>query len=180
LADTWDALGGAVPRERALIIMKDSRLGSYGAIALVLALVCKALALHALALASLTAALWALVLLHAVSRAATVCVIAALPYAGDEAHAKAKPLARQVGREAVAVALGTCAAAAAVAWVAGTDARALLALAAAATVAAWMSASWLRRRLGGYTGDGLGAIQQHVELAGLLTAAVLPAGWLTA
>ena len=57
LADTWDALGGVVPRERALLIMKDSRLGSYGALALGVGLAAKALALHAVVGHSLALAL---------------------------------------------------------------------------------------------------------------------------
>jgi len=49
LADTFDGLGGSADRERALVIMKDSRLGTYGRVALVLVLAIKVAALHALA-----------------------------------------------------------------------------------------------------------------------------------
>ena len=97
LADTCDALGGAVSRDRALTIMKDSRIGSYGAVALVLALVLKVVAVAGLASAApagglvwaTTAVIWS----HAVSRAAPVWLVWRLPYAGDAEHAKAKPLA---------------------------------------------------------------------------------------
>nr|AIA99157.1 Cobalamin synthase [Methylibium sp. T29-B] len=85
LADTCDALGGAVSRERALAIMKDSRIGSYGAVALVLALVLKVTAVAGLASAAQTDGLaWAAMALiwsHAVSRAAPVWLVWRLPYA---------------------------------------------------------------------------------------------------
>ena len=164
LADTCDGLGGAVGRERALSIMKDSRLGTYGAVGLLLVLALKAAALHGLATRDLLATLAALPLAHALSRAATVLMLRLLPYGGDEDHAKAKPLARQVDGLAVVVALAwagiACAAAALY-----VPAMALVAAAASCVgVTLWM-ARWLRRRLGGYTGDALGATQQFCELA---------------
>ncbi len=171
LADTCDALGGAVNRERALEIMKDSRIGSYGALGLLIVLGLKAVALAALPLAL---AIPASVLSHSASRAAAVLLIRWLPYAGSVEHAKAKPLARRVSRAGASVA---------VAWVVVFGLLLLwrvpaqwpliatgLALAGLATLA---SARWLQRRLGGYTGDALGATQQVSELLVLL-------GWLGA
>ena len=171
LADTADALGGAVGRERALEIMKDSRIGSYGALALIAVLGLKAAALAAMLPAL---AVPALVLAHAASRAAAVMLIRVLPYAGDIEHAKAKPLARRVSRAGVAAALATVAALCAV-LIVQLPARAPMVVTSAVLVAigtAW-SARWLRRRLGGYTGDTLGATQQITELLALL-------GWLAA
>lgn len=190
LADTADALGGAVSRERALRIMKDSRIGSYGAVALVLALLLKVAAVAGLAATApahgLVWAATAVVWSHAVSRAAPVWLLRRLPYAGDAEHAKAKPLAMQASGAGLAVALAwtalTCGAAvAAVAWAGPTGwsmamGAALSALTACAVVTLW-AARWLRRRLGGFTGDTLGAVQQVTELAGLLTwLAWLPPG----
>ena len=170
-ADTCDALGGAVSRERALAIMKDSRIGAYGAIGLVLMLGLKAATLTALPLAL---AVPALLIAHAASRAAAVVLIRRLPYAGDVEHAKAKPMAQRVGAAGVGVALVWVAVVAA--GIVGhrpaqlTPVLAGLLLAAMGTV--WC-ARWLRRRLGGYTGDALGATQQITELLILL-------GWLAA
>ena len=169
LADTCDALGGAVSRERALEIMKDSRIGSYGAVGLLLVLGLKAAALAAL---PLVWAVPALVLGHAASRAAAVSLIRFMPYAGDVDQAKAKPLARRISTSGLLVALG---------WVAlvcglivacspGTWVAVLIAL-ALAVVGALACARWFRRRLGGITGDTLGATQQLAELLMLL-------GWL--
>ena len=168
-ADTCDGLGGAVDREKALAIMKDSRIGSYGALGLVLMLGLKAACLVALAqlspLLAVMAGLWA----HCASRAAPVWLMHSLRYAGDAAHAKAKPLATQADALTLGVALG---------WVLllsfamtglWPQLLPLLCAAALAAVAAtlWLQ-RWFRRRLGGYTGDNLGACQQCVELAALL------------
>ncbi|MEP7103049.1 MAG: adenosylcobinamide-GDP ribazoletransferase [Burkholderiales bacterium] len=171
LADTADALGGAVSRERALAIMKDSRIGSYGALALILVLGLKAAVLSAMLPAL---AMPALLLAHTASRAAAVGLIRVLPYAGDLEHAKAKPLARRVSRAGVVIATGWVVALSA-ALVALVPARAPLVAAGLALLAigAFWSTRWLRRRLGGYTGDALGATQQLTELLLLL-------GWLAA
>lgn len=193
LADTCDGLGGTVSRERALLIMKDSRLGSYGALGLIGVLGLKAAALHGLAAASLAQALLALVWAHALSRTVPVVLLRWLPYAGDAEHAKAKPMAQQVGPAELGGALGwallaTLAAAAAllhgaesggvgtggtgVGLGAGWSALAPLlgALTGLVLMALWC-ARWFRSRLGGYTGDTLGASQQLTELAACL-------GWL--
>jgi adenosylcobinamide-GDP ribazoletransferase len=181
LADTFDGLGGAVDRERALAIMKDSRLGSYGAIALVLGLLLKVSVVAALAVAATPHAMaWtgaALVWSHAVSRAAPVWLVWRLPYAGDAEHAKAKPLATQVSGGGLGIALSWVALAsiAVVALAAWTDSAggaevllAVLVALAACALTTLCCVRWLRHRLGGFTGDTLGATQQLVELAGLL------------
>ena len=171
LADTSDALGGAVDREKALAIMKDSRIGTYGAVALIAALMLKAFTVTSLS-ADLPVAMAALVWTHAASRAAPVFVIWWLPYAGDPEHAKAKPLATST--TAIGPAMATLwvvllgAAVLAIPGVAGT-ARIALPLAIASGIAATcVFGAWLKRRLGGFTGDTLGATQQLVEGIALL------------
>ena len=169
LADTCDALGGHVPRARALEIMKDSRIGSYGAIALVLVV---GLKLAVLAALPVTLAVPALLFAHTVSRAMAVVVIRALPYAGDVAAAKARPLAQRVRRREVAIALVTTVIVAAVLvavrppWAVPLGGATALAL-----VGAHACARRWHRRLGGFTGDTLGATQQVTEVLALL-------GWL--
>jgi len=164
LADTFDALGGAVPRERALAIMKDSRIGSYGAVALVLSLGLRIGLLSALIDAGRMAAALALVAAHAMGRTGAVCVMASLGYAGDAEHAKAKPLATSVPVVSTMVALVTglavftalaCADGRVLRWGAALLASLLLMLALR---------RWFLKRLGGYTGDTLGATQQCVEI----------------
>lgn len=167
LADTFDALGGAVSRERALAIMKDSRIGSYGALALGVVTALRVAALAAAGASSTLGAALGLVLAHGLGRGAAVVVMAVLPYAGDEAHAKAKPLATAVPRTTAVMALVWCVLL--VLFVAhwAPIAQTSLAVAAAAAVGLGMI-RWLRRRLGGYTGDTLGATEQLAEAAVLL------------
>jgi adenosylcobinamide-GDP ribazoletransferase len=129
----------------------------------------KVAALHALAVRDLLAALALLPLVHAVSRSAAVVLLAALPYAGDVEHARAKPLAQRADGLTLVVTAGwVLIAVAAAALFVPTDA--LLAAAVAAPLALMAMRRWLRRRLGGFTGDTLGATQQLVELAMLLAA----------
>lgn len=168
LADTFDALGGAVPRDKALAIMKDSRIGSYGALALTLSLLLRAALLAVLAARPLVGAIAALLASHAFARAAAVGVMASLPYGGDIDHAKAKPLALAVAPRNAGIALAWCGliALALGAW--GVTAPRLALAIGAAALATLLMRQWLKRRLGGYTGDGLGAAEQIAEIAVLL------------
>ncbi len=169
LADTCDALGGAASRERALEIMKDSRIGSYGALGLLIVLGLKAAALTALPLGL---AIPATLLAHSASRAAAVLLIRWLPYAGDIEHAKARPLAQRVSRTGAWVAVAWVAAVALLLfWRVPAHAPLIATGLMLAGLAALASSRWLRRRLGGYTGDALGATQQVSEGLALL-------GWL--
>lgn len=168
LADTFDALGGVVPRDRALAIMKDSRIGSYGALALGLSLLLRAALLAILATRPTLIAVAALLASHAFARAAAVGVMVSLPYGGDAEHAKAKPLALAVAPLNFGIALGWCGLLGlALAALDVYPLQLLAAFVAAAGVALWMR-HWLRQRLGGYTGDGLGATEQLAEIAVLL------------
>ena len=169
LADTCDGLGGAVSRDKALTIMKDSRIGSYGALGLLLVLGLKAAALVSLADTDAALALQALLWSHMASRAAPVWLMHSLPYAGDAEHAKAKPLATQISGPGLLLALGWVLGAAALMGWAQPENIPLLACAAltVAGLCLYMQ-SLLERRLGGYTGDNLGATQQITELGALL------------
>jgi len=105
LADVADGLGGSLNRERALDIMKDSRVGAYGALALVLALLCKVALLALLGQVSPVLAGLALLVAHVSSRTVPLFIIRTLPHVGDTAQSKSKPLADQVSGAALAVAL---------------------------------------------------------------------------
>jgi adenosylcobinamide-GDP ribazoletransferase len=168
-ADTCDGLGGHVTRKQSLEIMKDSRIGAYGAVGLVLMLGLKATTLCTLAATSAWPAMAALLLAQTASRTATVVMIAALPYAADLDQAKAKPLAQQARRSDVVIACLTSLIIIMsflmkkpAAWVAISSA------ALAAVLMTLWCIDWLKERLGGFTGDTLGASQQLVEVAMLL------------
>ncbi len=165
LADTCDALGGTVSRERSLEIMKDSRIGSYGSVGLVAMLGLKAAALYGLAARDFDAVLLALPLAHAWSRAVPVLLLRWLPYAGDVEHAKAKPMAQQASDATLLMALAWCLISGLAAAFCGLGGLRQLPAALAAAAVAVLMARWLRLRLGGYTGDTLGAAQQGAELA---------------
>ena len=160
LADVADGFGGGRTRADKLRIMRDSRLGSYGALALVLGLLARAGALAALAAPWAVAA--ALVAAGAVSRAAVAPVMATLP------KARADGLAAGAGRPHPlrATAAVLVAALISVVLLGQAAAAALLAGAGAALVVAWLA----RRQIGGHTGDVLGAVQQLTEIGVLLGA----------
>ena len=165
LADVADGFGGGFTPEHKLRIMRDPRIGSYGALALLLALLARAAALAALATPATVAA--ALIAAGAVSRAALPSVMAMLP------KARADGLAASAGRPHPlrTVAAGLVGVLIAVVLLGKTAAPALLVGAGAAFVVAWLA----RRQIGGHTGDVLGAVQQLTEIGVLLgTVAALP------
>jgi adenosylcobinamide-GDP ribazoletransferase len=172
LADTFDGLGGGLTRDRKLEIMRDSRIGSYGAAALVTALLLKAALIAALpgpAAAAVLAGSGAL------SRACAVLVAQALPHAAGDG--KSKDAGRpDKGIAGWAAFLGIAAALAAI-LVSGLTSQNWLAMLPVA--AAWAAAAAivpvLRHQIGGQTGDTLGATQQLCEIVFLLALAALAA-----
>lgn len=178
LADVVDGLGGTQSRERALEIMKDSRVGAFGAIAVVLALLAKVSLLALLGSLHGTALCVALFTGHVVSRFWPLLTIRLLPHVGDAAGSKSKPLADQISLGSlwvavlwsfVALALVLIAQAAMLFVVPGLAWPTLLQWLGAGVLAsglAWLGMlRWFARRLQGFTGDCLGATQQVGELA---------------
>lgn len=147
LADTADGLGGGTTRERRLEIMRDSRIGSYGALALVLALGVRVLAIASLPADRATAALLAS---GALSRAAMLPVLGLLP------PARADGLGRSVGRPPGAALWSGLAVASGLAVLLLPTAGALAAI-PCSMVVSLATTALARRRLGGQTGDVLGA-----------------------
>mgnify|MGYP005753001695 CR=1 FL=1 len=169
LADSFDALGGSVDRERALEIMRDSRIGSYGSLGLLLNT-----GLRWAALASLAAGMGALalLLLHPAARGGAATLMGRLDYVRHD-DSKAKPVATPQPAKALRWML--CWAllpTALLGWFAPL--AALAGLLAVAAVHAWCR-RWYRSRLGGYTGDALGACEQLGETAYLLAFAAVAA-----
>ena len=158
-ADTCDGLGGGMTRERVLEIMKDSRVGAYGAIGIVCMLAAK---LTTLAMLPPRVAVGALFLAHPLSRLAAASLIWKLDYVRGEG--KAKPLAQQMTGFEFAIAAITSLLPAAVLLATGqaSPATVLGAVLAALAAALWLGRKFVRR-LGGYTGDCLGAVQQVAE-----------------
>jgi adenosylcobinamide-GDP ribazoletransferase len=162
LADTVDGLGGGADKAQALAIMRDSRTGAFGVLALIFSVGLRAAALAALA--DTRVAIAALIAAHALSRGLLPAVMRVLdPARPDGLAANAgKPGVHTV---AIAAAIGVVTAAAALGLPQALIASALAVLAVAAV------ALLARQRLGGYTGDILGAAQQAAEIVMLLAVA---------
>lgn len=154
-ADVCDGFGGGHTKERVLEIMKDSRIGAYGLIGLLLLLGVKWQVLAALPRALVPAAL---VAGHALSRGMAATLMATLDYARAEGPSKARALVVRLGGWRLALVLAT-----ALAPLALLPVRAWWGV-AALVVVRFALARWFRQRLVGYTGDCLGAAQQLGEL----------------
>jgi len=165
LADAADGLGGAHGGTRALEIMKDSRIGSYGALALGFSLL-----LRVAALAELDDKHWfLLVQIHCLARVGPVWLMWSQPYVSDPTSAKS-PAFLPIGRAQLGVAFGWAALCTvlgvlggSLAWVGG------LAVVLVLVATSALGAQYFRRAVGGITGDLLGAVEQLGEIAAWLT-----------
>lgn len=168
LADSVDGLGGGWDSERILTIMQDSRLGTYGAIALFLILFGKFQFLNALPVQFVA---YALIAAHAASRLCAVYMMATGKYV--KASGKAKPLATELQAKDVVMAtvfglspmfLFYCYFSTSVIGVGDLLMLVLCVLLPVSLVWFWWRQK-IQRWIGGYTGDCLGAMQQMTELA---------------
>jgi adenosylcobinamide-GDP ribazoletransferase len=163
LADTVDGFFGGWTRERRLEIMKDSHIGSYGTLALIFGVLARWAALCAV----LPVSVWAVVAVAAMSRAPMAVVMWALP------NARGKGLSQSVGRpdfQAVWVAIAL----ALIVGVLAVELWATLVLTMVVALAVLAIIALARARIGGQTGDVLGATQQVAEVLALtVLAAVL-------
>ncbi len=170
LSDTADGLGGGGDRARALAIMKDSRIGSYGAVTIVVAIGMRAAAIAELASAlPPVATATCLLATAATSRALMVWHWSALPPARADGIAASAGLPEPASRH-MALMSGLL-----LALVFLLPASSLLATVVALLAAALSASAFtahVRRRLGGHTGDTIGACQQVTEIAALAALAM--------
>jgi adenosylcobinamide-GDP ribazoletransferase len=167
LADSADALGGAYDREKLFVILKDSRIGTFGAAALFVAL-----GLRVVLLTELGAAMpLALLVSQTVARTPPIWLMRALPYVTADGESKSRLVARARSPQAIVATLWSLVLIVAlVHHDALTFARAValgLVLVAITLVVAWRFVV----RAGGVTGDFLGATEQLAELGVLLVLA---------
>lgn len=162
LADAADGLGGGWDRDRVLEIMRDSRIGTFGAVALVIVLLGKYEALRTL---SAPVKPWMLLLFPVLGRWAAVQVAYLSPYVGRP-EGTGRAITEQVGGSELFWALATTLPAAVLlrGW------RGLILL-VACSAATWRFARYCRRRLGGITGDIIGAAVEGNEVLALALAA---------
>ena len=172
-ADVCDGFGGAMQQQRVLEIMRDSRLGAFGVIGIVLLLGTKIVCLAYLPVVQVVPAL---LLAHPLSRCFAAVLIWRMDYVREEG--KAKPLAQQMSTIEFAITALTALLPMAACLLLGRLSLAAMALALLTGLGATVFlARFFQRRIGGYTGDCLGAVQQLSEVAiyhGLL-ATVSPA-----
>lgn len=164
LADIADGLGGSQNRERALEIMKDSRVGAFGAIAVVLVLLVKVALLGVIGDVNPEAMVVGIFAAHVASRTFPILLIRLLPHVGDVAGSKSKPLADQITDSNLFIAF---------LWLFLTLAGVFITYNAIDLIVPMLTASmaflymWrlFAHRLQGFTGDCLGATQQLCEVA---------------
>lgn len=157
LSDMTDGFGGGWEKGSILEIMKDSRVGSFGVVVLVLTLLGRFMALVEL---PNTWVFMALIAGHAVSRFCSTALLFAMDYVREDADSKAKPLATRISPLELDIAGGI----ALLPCLLLPLGHVLVGLVLAVGVSFWL-ARFFKRWIGGYTGDCLGAVQQAAELA---------------
>jgi len=165
LADVADGFGGGATRERKLEIMRDSRIGTYGALALGLSLLLRVFALAELAERSTLLSAAAMIATGALSRTAGLAPLLMLTPArpGGLGAAMPSPSSRALAKAAALAALLSLGPA-----LCGAPLGQVLVGDLAAGLAAVLVARLAERQIGGYTGDVLGAAQQAAEIAAVL------------
>lgn len=170
LADAFDGFGGGWTRDQVLAIMKDSRVGSYALVGVALTLAVKFAALLALTERGPAEIARVLVCGHAIGRWSSLLLIRRYPYVrptadGERASAGRPFVAGVSTRVLIAATILTGA-------IAGSALGMRSIAAAAVAVAVTLAAGWyFARRIGGITGDALGAANQIVEVCVYLTLA---------
>jgi adenosylcobinamide-GDP ribazoletransferase len=155
-ADFCDGFGGGYTKEKILTIMKDSRIGTYGSIGLVGILATKFMSLHAIDLAMIP-----LILLtgHSLSRLMPILVIYTSDYSRDDATSKSKPIGKR--GKGIDFALALFFGLAFLAFLPFTFSLAILPV---LVITTFVFKSYITRKIDGYTGDCLGALQQISEV----------------
>ena len=166
LADTSDALGGAYDRDKLFAILKDSRVGTFGAAALVISIGARAALYARLG----PACAWALPLVGCAARVGPVWLMTALPYATPEGS-RSRDVVRGRAPQAVVATAWLALASIACARCVGLAPARLAAMMVALAAVTVISGARYRARAGGITGDFLGATEQLGEIAALASLA---------
>ncbi|MGC1553756.1 MAG: adenosylcobinamide-GDP ribazoletransferase [Bradyrhizobium sp.] len=164
LADTLDGLGGGRSREQKLEIMRDSRIGTYGACALIVSITLRWTALATIAEPAAVAA--ALLIAHAAARAALPAFMWLIPPARPDGLSAG---AGQPPPQSAIIAAGLGILCLAIGFGPGKAVTGLILLSVGALIWAFIAT----RQIGGQTGDILGALEQVGEIVVLLMAAAL-------
>jgi adenosylcobinamide-GDP ribazoletransferase len=163
LADSADGLIGGQDPQRRLEIMKDSRIGAYGALALWFSLTAKLILVQSLLAASLVTAISATVIAHCLGRAATVALLTCLPYARIE-YSKSSNFGNKVTLRQLALVLVFSV----ILSLLLLGLQGVFCLTAALAIS-FVCGLYFKDKIGGITGDCLGAANQLVELSAYLS-----------
>ncbi|MEB4760300.1 adenosylcobinamide-GDP ribazoletransferase [Chryseobacterium indologenes] len=158
--DMCDSFGGGYGKEKILTIMKDSRVGAYGTIGIILLFALKFFSIQTLGTADLGKTLAIIILAHTTSRFISGTMIYTHQYVTDIDVSKSKPLANKP-LDGVALAVGFLSVLISFALI--PDWRLVFAFALAYTGKIYMG-WYFKKHIGGYTGDCLGAVQQVCEV----------------
>lgn len=168
-ADVWDGFGGGWQVSQKLNIMKDSRLGTYGAAALIIILMLKYQSLVILSEDN-GVLLFAIIAGQCLSRVVATSIIFSMDYVSEDASAKVKPLAMHLSKTSLVTLLLTAVLLFTatlifqlVTW------QTLVIITLTLVFVRLMVMHWFKRQLGGYTGDCLGAAQQLSEVSIYIT-----------
>lgn len=168
LADVADGMGGGANCARCLEIMKDSRTGSFGVLALVLVLVARISILAALLQQSVSQAVYTFVLAHVLSRACALVVMRVLPYVDYsvvDVSSRSQALTANYSTTRLLLAWLLPTALLLAGWLYVLQWQQTVAALLLPLVAVAYLVGLFRRRLGGFNGDCLGAVQQLCEVA---------------
>lgn len=158
--DMCDSFGGGYGKEKILTIMKDSRVGAYGTIGIILLFALKFFSIQALGTVDLMKTLWIIILAHTSSRFISGTMIYTHQYVTDIDASKSKPLANKpLDRMALLVGFISVL----LSFVLIPDWRLIIAFALAYLGKIYMG-WYFKKHIGGYTGDCLGAVQQVCEV----------------
>jgi adenosylcobinamide-GDP ribazoletransferase len=167
-ADACDGFGGGWTKAKILDIMKDSRIGAYGVVGILVLFGLKITALAALCDYNFVYAITASILAHVLSRFTALSMIFTHEYARDDATSKVKPIAKKLSWQGLAI--GAI-------WLIPAFFICQNPLFLWVLVPVFMAKAYLARYfskwVGGYTGDCLGATQQATEVITLLFALAL-------
>lgn len=164
LADMADGIGGAFTIEKRLTIMKDSRIGTYGAVTLVMTLLLKFTLLVKLAEQGSNHLLLAIILAEVLSRALAGSLISSMPYVSDIEQSKSKPLAQAQSLSELTLLLLI-----GITPLIFYPSEVIFTLLIILVLFRGLFKRWLMAKIGGFTGDCLGAGQQLSELLIYLT-----------
>lgn len=158
-ADTCDGFGGGFTPQRKLEIMKDSRVGAYALLGIVMILLLKYSSLTALGQFGMSEVMISIVLAHILSRTIAVSFIYTHDYVRQTEHSKLKVSPSQHAKRdrdtLLIIALGSLALLPYWSYAIG--------IVAFLSITRWLLGRWMVRQVGGYTGDALGATQQITE-----------------